>query len=803
MRKSLKVWATGIAVAATAAMVIPVSAAYAAPTGPVVLPTQTTGSLTINKFEQPNPVPPNQTPPDGSVQDTTGLTAIPGVSFKVQLVDTANPQTLSTSTNAGWVAIAQLANQWNDASTPAGTAPIAQKPTDVNNLTTGIKDTTAGTTYNLSNTVKPDGTLDTSATTASGVTDANGQIVLGGCTAGAGVPAPITGTCTLPNGLYLVQETGATTVKGTDGKLYANSAAATAAGVGPGVAVTVIPSVPYLVTVPVTANGNPAETNSDANNWLYAVNTYPKNTIMDQPQKSVDDSNVDQVGAPTTWTVTSEIVLPAAPQFLRAYNVWDTLDSRLQYLTSSTTPTGTVTVTLTDGTPADDTPLTSDGTATGTPLYTVTTSPSTLTPAPPTGYGLNLWLNVTNNSTSPSDTQDTTGGISKMIAYVTAHPGAKIKFTFQTTADTSGDIPNTAIVYPNGPGNTYTPGIPNTPPPGGTPSTSTDQKFGGTLINKIAGDSHLPLDGAKFEVYAITGAAAPADATAALTACEAYVSNSANSPVTVNPATNPPLSNYSNGAVVTGSNTTWTTGNNTTLQSGLPTLPNDNTKSWVVNNLTDSPLKPLTLGDGQAVIDGLRASDYADGQTVSAANGNATSFIQYCLVETQAPAGYSLLANPIPFTVNSADIPASSQNMITFAPGKTQFLPDGTTNADTLFNPPNTTTGVPVPAGITVNADHSVTNTTTSDISVYTNPTYAQYTLTKFDSPLATTDPNYNANGQIMDTPVNGGFQLPFTGSTGTAVIFTTGGILVAAAIVLVVIVRKRSADRDSATTSL
>lgn len=125
---------------------------------------------------------------------------------------------------------------------------------------------------------------------------------------------------------------------------------------------------------------------------------------------------------------------------------------------------------------------------------------------------------------------------------------------------------------------------------------------------------------------------------------------------------------------------------------------------------------PVTLGgstefevvntDGTLTIAGLRYSDFANG--VAVAPGDV-GYLQYYLVEVQAPDGYELLAEPIEFTITAA------------------------------------TTA----AGI----DLTVTN-----------------------------------------VPHNGGFQLPFTGGTGSGLLYLVGLGLIAGGIVFLVVRRRRSA---------
>lgn len=54
-----------------------------------------------------------------------------------------------------------------------------------------------------------------------------------------------------------------------------------------------------------------------------------------------------------------------------------------------------------------------------------------------------------------------------------------------------------------------------------------------------------------------------------------------------------------------------------------------------------------TQGDGTLTIKGLQTSNFYDNQV-------QTTLLQYCLVETKAPEGYNLLADPIAFTITDA-----------------------------------------------------------------------------------------------------------------------------------------------------
>ena len=105
MRTQNKRWATTSisALAAGAALALGAGmAASAAPAASTVDASQT-GTIIVHKFEQPSD--PTGIPANGTVQDTTGLTALPGVSFSVEQVD---PSVYDLTTNAGWNALKAL-----------------------------------------------------------------------------------------------------------------------------------------------------------------------------------------------------------------------------------------------------------------------------------------------------------------------------------------------------------------------------------------------------------------------------------------------------------------------------------------------------------------------------------------------------------------------------------------------------------------------------------------------------------------------------------------------------------------------
>lgn len=93
------------AVLASSFAISPASAA------PIVDGSQT-GSITVHKFERPST--PTGLPANGTQVDTTGLTALPGITFQIQQVNT-----IDLTTNAGWQSANTLSNAFNPANAAA------------------------------------------------------------------------------------------------------------------------------------------------------------------------------------------------------------------------------------------------------------------------------------------------------------------------------------------------------------------------------------------------------------------------------------------------------------------------------------------------------------------------------------------------------------------------------------------------------------------------------------------------------------------------------------------------------------
>ncbi|MFT8705072.1 SpaH/EbpB family LPXTG-anchored major pilin [Bifidobacterium aquikefiricola] len=112
-----------------------------------------------------------------------------------------------------------------------------------------------------------------------------------------------TATESLPHGLYLVQETGS-----------GNN--------------NIVSSVaPFLVTLPLPQGSG---------NWLYDVNVYPKNQVLNAPQKTIN-SDSDQkglkVGDTVQWTITQSVPRLNAGDSYNSASIWDVMptDGSLAY----------------------------------------------------------------------------------------------------------------------------------------------------------------------------------------------------------------------------------------------------------------------------------------------------------------------------------------------------------------------------------------------------------------------------------------------------------------------------------------
>ena len=176
---------------------------------------------------------------------------------------------------------------------------------------------------------------------------------------------------------------------------------------------------------------------------------------------------------------------------------------------------------------------------------------------------------------------------------------------FDATVNLEGDLSNTAGLIPNdSPNFTWDPSNPGTKVPG-IPTTPALSKYGKVVVTKTGTDEladKTKYNGAQFQVYECTKTAGGA-----------------------------------------------------TLRDGDPS-------TQAVDPLTIGGEKTFTTaGQGMVEINYLRANDYVDGVK----KDTLTDEDHYCLVETKAPEGYTLQADPIPFRVLADNATAKAPTAVT------------------------------------------------------------------------------------------------------------------------------------------
>lgn len=365
------------------------------------------GSITIHKYSG-TPVSP-ALPNDGSEVAESDISnpSLEGVEFtlyKVEGLDVTNP--------ADWPKITDL-NTWVVNKGAGGSWSVASG---------GV----------IGNTATPlfAGYTITQATTGggSGITGTNPQKTDddGLVEWGVGVSSD------LPVGVYFVQETGA------PGNVAEHT-------------------LPFLVTVPTAHTSD--------NTWIYDVNVYPKNALVDVAKESHAATNLG-IGSDVSWTVTAAI--PTAQRNFESFMLRDVLDPRLTYVADSTGLTLDVSALVKPGQSTPDYEVTYDA---GSNTLLVT-----LTPA----------------------------GLTKL----NANQGKDLVWTFDTTVIKTGDdgiIPNTADVMVNNPSGDWA--------TESTPSGEVSTNWGIVEILKHGSNkADQVLSDAKFQVFA---SAADADACSA------------------------------------------------------------------------------------------------------------------------------------------------------------------------------------------------------------------------------------------------------------------------------------------------
>ncbi len=205
---------------------------------------------------------------------------------------------------------------------------------------------------------------------------------------------------------------------------------------------------PFFVTVPYpsyAANGTVEHT------WTYNVHVYPKNQKADKPTKTIStDPSALTIGSTVTWTITA--IIPNTADDITEASIYDQLDSRLKYKSSTVKVDGTAVVA------GDVTPPTADQ-AGGTVKWTFTN---------PQG-----------------------------LAKINANKGKTITVEFVTEVVSVGD--GTIQNAPGDLGNGYGSSFNEVPTPGeNTPGTAWGQL---SILKTDKGTPAKNLQGAKFQVF--------------------------------------------------------------------------------------------------------------------------------------------------------------------------------------------------------------------------------------------------------------------------------------------------------------
>lgn len=375
------------------------------------------------------------------------------------------------------------------------------------------------------------------------------------------------------------------------GKAYLVSETKTPAGV--------IPANDFIVTLPMT---NP----NDTSKWNYDIHVYPKNTLNGINKKVEDSGNRSGSGNALTYTITTSIPKVGA-EGIKKYQIIDALDGRVQ----------------TDPTLLD-------------PKVKILNLPGSQVQLDKADYK----IVVAKNTKNPADTHSyltvdfQESGLKKLAAARAAgNNETKVELvltaTFAEGTDLDGGISNQASLVPNDSPN-YTWDKDN-PDPGPDPSnpnlpgTSSDvvvSKYGQIKVTKTGTDNQADVskyNGAEFQIYECS---VPADDDSL--GADKIAESKGSKPVLLKDV-DPVLKNQ---PLSVDGQTTFVTGQATRLQTR----------------------KQQAAEPGKLTIGSLRANDWENGAAKTLDKDN-----WYCLVETKAPAGYSLAPDPIPFRILADD----------------------------------------------------------------------------------------------------------------------------------------------------
>ncbi|MDF0753507.1 SpaH/EbpB family LPXTG-anchored major pilin [Gardnerella greenwoodii] len=422
-------------------------------------------SITLHKYEGPETA--NRS--DGTEQTITGKLPVKDVVFTIwRLKKAGNPaEEIDLSTAAGWTKIKDLDKL---VETAAEGKKVASDFVNGNNPEF-VKYTDEG----------------------------NGVDKKGGATC----KTDATGSCTLPTlpmGLYYVEETDISNAKTCETKQGESTPTCTAVSVKN-------PVAPFFVTTPLP---NP-KTTDVTKSWTYNVNVYPKNDVSkNRPQKEVEELNRkdfvpgdDEDHTTITWKISVPI---SAPKDGKKYEKIGFVDKLTKGLVYEKIKSAQIVTLDEDGKKVagtTDVELNGD-----TKYYTVDSTTKTdvvkFTLTDGEGENTGLAKALTAYNAVKKETNKTATLIVELVT----------KFKAGTTVQDFANVANTFVDdNKTGSGNDTdhpcAPGDKN--PPCGDDHNPQDTAYFGTLtVNKFVeqadqGKTHLPLNGAKFKVFEITG----------------------------------------------------------------------------------------------------------------------------------------------------------------------------------------------------------------------------------------------------------------------------------------------------------
>lgn len=105
---------------------------------------------------------------------------------------------------------------------------------------------------------------------------------------------------------------------------------------------------PFYVTIPYPGTGDEG-TGGNGANWIYDVHIYPKNKVVDFPNKEINTDTEQEssgltVGSTVTYTIKEEIPELLAGQTYESASIWDYLPAELTYASTVSVKVGSETL---------------------------------------------------------------------------------------------------------------------------------------------------------------------------------------------------------------------------------------------------------------------------------------------------------------------------------------------------------------------------------------------------------------------------------------------------------------------------